>query len=211
MELLSDLEQETSLDSRQLERLIKIDFFQEFGNQRELFRIVELFGLFKGGRAKQIKKSVVDGTPLETIVKRYAVGVTRSGGEAKSYTLLDVGSILRETEAAVKALGLSDLSDILKVRNFYDVMGYIGYVSGKWEDRRKLYVLKVLPLHRKKDGVQFGYSVYTKSIGSGKESRFTVFCGEYDKDPIHEGDIIHCDSFKKEGAYFKLLSYHKVI
>ena len=51
------------------------------------------FNIFKRGQAKQIKKTEVDGTPLEEIVKRYAVGVTKSGGEAKSYTLLDVMSI----------------------------------------------------------------------------------------------------------------------
>jgi len=76
MELLFDMDEKTSLDSRQLDLFIKIDFFEEFGNQRELFRMVELFNLFKKGQAKQIKKSLVDGTPLEPIVKRYAVGVT---------------------------------------------------------------------------------------------------------------------------------------
>ena len=53
-------------------------------------------------------------------------------------------------------------------------MGYMGYISGKDEDRRKLYVLDLYPLKRKKDGKQFGYSIITKSIGSGKESRFTI-------------------------------------
>ena len=50
-------------------------------------------------------------------MKKYAVGVTRSGGEAKSYTLLDVMSILRGAEEAVKSLHMEDLNDITKVRN----------------------------------------------------------------------------------------------
>jgi hypothetical protein len=90
-------------------------------------------------------------------------------------------------------------------------MGYIGYVSGKEEDRRKLYVTEVKPLHRKSDNKKFGYSVFTKSIGSGKESRFTVFSKVYDKDPIKEGDIINCIGFQKDGEYFKLTSYSKVL
>ena len=175
VDILADLDAKTSINTRQLDILIKLDFFSEYGNQRELIRIVEMFyEMFKKGQAKKISKDKVDGTPLEPIVSKYAVGVTKSGGVAKSYTLLDVKSILCEVEDAIKALHMEDLSDLIKVRNFADVMGYIGYISGKEEDRRKLYVLEVYPLVRKKDGKQFGYSVITKSIGSGKEGRFTV-------------------------------------
>lgn len=212
MSLLKDLDRETSINSRQLDILIKLDFFSDFGNQRELLRMVDLFsGAFKKGQAKQIRKSEVDGTPLEEIVKRYAVGVTKSGGIAKSYTLLDVDSILQDAEKAIKAAGMDDLSDIIKVRNFYDVMGYIGYVSGNESDRRKLYITDTKPLLRKKDGKQFAYSVFTKSIGSGKESRFTLFNRDFEKDPIKAGDIIYCKGFQRDGEYFKLTSYEKVL
>lgn len=211
MDLLKDLNTNSTINSRQLDILIKLDFFSDFGNQRELLRMVSLFtDTFKKGEAKQVKKSVIDGTPLEPIVQKYAVGVTKSGGEAKNYTLLDVMSILRGAEEAIRAVGMEDLSDIIKVRNFYDVMGYIGYVSGAEADRRKLYVTDVKPLYRKKDNKLFGYSVFTKSIGSGKESRFTVFCRVYDKDPIKSGDIIYCTGFERDGQYFRLTSYNKV-
>lgn len=212
MELLADLDTKTSINSRQLDILIKLDFFSDFGNQRELLRMADLFAnTFKKGEAKKIRKSEVDGTPLEDIVKKYAVGMTKSGGVAKSYTLLDVSSILVEAEQAIKAVHMDDLSDIIKVRNFYDVMGYIGYVSGKEEDRRKLYVTEVKPLHRKSDNKRFGYSIFTKSIGSGKESRFTVFSRVYDKDPIKEGDIIYCQGYERDGQYYKLTAYSKII
>ena len=140
MDLLCDLNTNSSLKTNQLDILIKIDFFSEFGNQRELLKITELFyDMFKKGQAKQIKKERVDGTPLESIVKKYAVGVTKSGGIAKSYTLLDVMSIMHEAEDAVKELHMDDLSIVVKVRNFAEVMGYVGYVSGREEDRKKLY------------------------------------------------------------------------
>lgn len=210
VDLLKDLDQKTSINSRQLEILIQLDFFSDFGNQRELLKINELFTTFKKGDAKQIKKSLVDGSPLESIVQKYAVGVTKSGGEAKSYTLLDVMSILKEAEEYIMRLRMDDISDIVKVRNFYDVMGYVGYVSGKDTDRRKLYITKLVPLHRKSDGKQFGYSVFTKSIGSGVESRFTVFNNVYDKEPVHEGDIIYCKEYVRDGAYFKMTSYERV-
>ena len=211
MDVLLDIEKHTSLDSRQLDILIKIDFFSEFGNQRELFRIAELFDkMFKSGEAKKISKEKVDGTPLEPIIKKYSVGVTKSGGEAKSYTLLDIESILREVEDAVKAANLPDLSLILKVKNFEDAMGYIGYVSGNEEDRRKLYVSDIYELHRKKDGKQFGYSIITKSIGSGKDARFTVFNPVFNKEHNQKGDIIYCKAFERDGQYFRMTAYDKV-
>lgn len=210
VDLLFDIDQQTSLNTRQLDILIKIDFFSEFGNQRELLRITEMFyELFNKGQAKKIRKEKVNGTPLEPIVQKYAVGVTKSGGIAKAYTLLDIVSIMQETEDAIKALHMDDLSDILKVRNFKDVMGYIGYVSGKPEDRRKLYILDIFPLARKRDKKQFGYSVITKSIGSGKESRFTVFNRVFNDNPIRKDDIIYCKSYLRDGQYFTLTSYEK--
>lgn len=211
VDVLSDIDAKTSLNTRQLDILIKIDFFSDFGNQRELLRITELFyDTFKKGQAKKIIKDKIDGTPLEPIVSKYAVGVTRSGQFSKSYTLLDVGSILAEAEDAIKALHMEDLSDVIKVRNFADVMGYAGYVSGKEDDRPKLYVSDIYPLLRKKDGKQFGYSILTKSIGNGKESRFTVFNKIFDEAPIKSGDILLCRSYIREGKYFRLTSYQKL-
>lgn len=211
VDVLADITEKTSIDTRQIDILIKLDFFSEFGNQRELFRIADMFlTLFKSGSAKKIQREKVDGTPLEPIVKKYAVGETKSGGEAKSYTLLDIMSIMQEAEDVIKSLGLEDLDVTMKARNFKDIMGYIGFVSGRQEDRAKLYVTKVIPLKRKSDGAQFGYSFITRSIGSGKESRFTVFNSVYKKDPVSEGDIIVCTSYVRDGQYFKMTSYHKL-
>lgn len=201
----------TSLNARQLDILIKLDFFSEFGNQRELFRIWEFFNnIFKEGEAKQISKSKIEGSPLESIVQKYSTDVTKSGAKAKNYTLTDIRSALIETEQSIKSAGLSDLSITLKVKNFADVMGYVGYVSGKEEDRKKLYVMNTYPLVRKKDGKQFGYSVITKSIGSGVEARFTVFNRVFDNEPIEKGDIIICKSWERDGQYFRMTGYEKI-
>lgn len=211
IDVLVDLNNESCINSKQIDILIKIDFFSEFGNQRELLRIMELFDkLFDRGRAKQIKRAVVDSTPLGNIIAKYSTGVTKSGRLAKSYTLLDITSIMHEVEDSIKAIHMDDLSDTLKVRNFKDAMGYAGYISDKEEDRRKLFVAEVFPLVRKKDGKQFGYSIITKSIGSGKESRFTVFNSLYNIDPIKQDDIIYCSSYVREGQYFKLTGYSKI-
>ena len=157
-----------------------------------------------------VSKEKIDGTILEPVVRKYATDKTKSGVPAKSYGILNMTAILEESEAAVKELHMDDLGDLVKMQNFIDVMGYAGYVSGKEADRKKLYITATYPLFRKKDGKQFGYSVLTKSIGSGKEGLFTVFNKVYNETPILKGDIIYCKSFARDGQYFQLTSYYKI-
>lgn len=208
--LLSDIDKFTSANSRQVEILIKIDYFSEFGNQRELLRMCDIFEFFKKGTAKQIKKKLVEDLELGDIVKRYSDDKTKSGAEAKSYTITDMDSILRECEELIKSKNLNDLSDIVKVKNFSDIMGHAGYISNKEEDRRKLFVKDVFPLKRKRDNAQFGYSILTQSIGSGIESRFTVFNRLYKEAPIKKDDIIFCTNYSREGSYYTLTSYYHI-
>ena len=206
-DLLWTLSHHSSLDARQLDILIKIDFFSDFGNQRELFQIVSLFDLFKKGEAKQLKKERAAALGIEDIVSKYANGTTKSGKESKSYTLLFPMTILRECEQRILSLGMEDLGILMKSRNFKDIMGYAGYISGKAEDRNKLYIKEVYPVRRKKDNVVFGYSLVTQSIGSGKESHMTVFKKAYDADPVKPDDILVCKSWERDGKYFRMLRY----
>lgn len=206
-DLLWTLSHHSSLDARQLDILIKIDFFSDFGNQRELFQVVSLFDLFKKGEAKQLKKERASAMGIEDIVAKYSNGTTKSGKASKSYTLLYPMTILRECEQRILSLGMEDLGVLLKSRNFKDIMGYAGYISGKEEDRNKLYIKEVYPLRRKRDNAVFGYSLVTQSIGSGKESRMTVFKKAYDADPVKPDDILVCKSWARDGKYFQMLRY----
>ena len=211
MSILKDISTSTEIDSRQLDILIKIDFFSEFGNQRELLYITELFmNMFKKGDAKKIKKDKVDDSTLGEIIKKHSVGVTKSGEEAASYTIIDMDAILDEAEEAVYDAKLEDLSVIEKVRNFYDVMGYMGYVSGEAKDRPKLLVNDIKPLLRKKDGKQFGYSFFTTSIGSGISSRFTVMNRMFNLIPVKKNDIIYCKHYSNDNGYYRMDLYEKI-
>lgn len=210
IDLLTDISAHTSVNSRQVDILIKIDYFTRFGNQRELLRVCDIFEMFKKGSAKQIKKESVKDSPIDAIVKKYSNDKTKNGAESKSYVFLDLTQIMRECEQMIKDAGMPDLSDLLKVRNFSDIMGYSGYISGKEEDRRKLYIKEIYPLKRKRDGAQFGYSIITQSIGSGVESRFTVFNRVFKNDPIKKDDVILCSGYERDGAYFTLTGYSHI-
>lgn len=210
LDLLIDINKCTSVDARQLDVLIKIDYFSDFGNQRELFEIVEQFEYFKKGEAKQIRKDSIMSPELKEIIEKYSTGLKKNGEEAVNYTLLDVYAILKEIEQCIMSKGIKDLDDRIKMENFKDLMGYSGYYSGKEEDRRKLLVKDVFPLKRKKDGKQFGYSVTTQSLGSGVEGRFTVYNSTYNCDPIKKDELIYCLSFERDKSYFILRSYKHI-
>ena len=70
--------------------------------------------------------------------------------------------------------------------------------------------MSVTPLKRRTDGKQFGYSVITRSIGSGIQSRFTVFNRVFNQCPIKEDDIIYCTGYDRDGEWFTMTGYTKI-
>ena len=209
MDVLSDL-RTSKIDQRQLNILIKIGFFSRFGNQRELLRLSDMFyGTFKRGDVVQIKRENVDSSPLGGIIAKYSTHKTKKNEEAKNYTIFDIRSVMIDTERHLKSLNMPDLDNKVKIQNFKEVMGYYGYASEDPEDLKKFYVSEIYPLHRKRDGKQFGYSIIVQSIGSGKESRFTVFNSTFNKDPLKAGDIFYCCNYARDGIYFTLTDYYK--
>lgn len=212
-DLLTAITNRTSLDTRQLDILIKIDFFSQFGNQRELLRMTDLFlGLFKKGSAKQILREKLKGSALDEIVRRHSEWTTKSGDESKSYRLTDISQIMRETEELIHNLHMSDLDLKTKLMNFNDIMGYFGYSTGRQEDMRKLYVTSKYPIKRKKDGKICGYNITTRSLGSGKEAKFSVFNNVYSRDPFEQNDIIYITDWESEPKYksFNLLGFKRL-
>lgn len=214
-DLICALKDELGIDSRSLDLLIKIDFFSEFGNQRELENIVRFWNQFKKGTAKKIKRSDVDGTFIENVVRKHSTWLKKNGEEAASYTLDDPMQILRELESKVKSMHIPDWGILTKVRNYIDVVGYMGFVTGREEDRRLLYIRDIYPVKRKRDGKRFGVSILTQSVGSGVEARFTMFdnamrtCNMLYKNPpeLHKGDIIKVMGWHRDGQYFTLDAY----
>lgn len=211
VDLLKDISSQTSLNSRQLDILLKIDYFGSYGTQRELFAILKCYNLFKGGEAKKVRRDKIDGTALEEIVRKNASCLTKAGEESKSYTITNMDALLRECEDKIRSLNLEDISLVVKAQNYNDIMGHAGFVTGDEGDRNKLYISDVYPVRRKKDNVTFGYSIAYQSLGSGKEGRMTVFKTKYEKDPIRRGDIIVCKRWERDGAYFRMLDHEHIV
>ena len=210
MSLLSLMNSETSLDTRQRDILIKIDFFSDFGNVVELSKITSVFAFFKNGTAKKVQKDKLSGQMLE-VVSKYATDKTKSGTEAKAYSITDMQGLLNECESIIKALNLPDLDLKCKIQNQIELMGYIDLTTNKKEDRRKLLITDVFPLSSKKDNTIWGYAVQTRSIGSGKMARLTIRSHTFTKTPIKRFDIVFAKELEKNrSGYWYLLDYELI-
>lgn len=207
MSLLTLMNNETSIDTRQRDILIKIDFFVDFGNVTELSRIASVFVFFKNGTAKKVQKDKISGQMLD-VVSKYATDKNKNGTEAKSFTITDMAGLLNECESVIKSLHLPDLDLKCKIQNQIELMGYIDLTTNKKEDRRKLLITDVFPLSSKKDNTVWGYAAQTRSIGSGKVSRLTIRSSVYAKTPVKRFDIIYAKELEKNrSGYWYLLDY----
>ena len=208
---IAEADQRDKLDGRQIEILQRLEFFDCFGNQTELAQIVYIFTtILKNGKAKSIRKEKAEECGLTEVFAKHANGLTKSGEPSKSWTQLDMSTIMHGAEDYVKSLNIPDLSLAEKARRYADVAGYVGFVTGQEKDRNILYVKDVTPVKRRSDGKVFGYSVAYQSIGSGVDNRMTVFKGTFDKDPIAAGDVIKCLKYSRDGKYFQLKQYAHV-
>ena len=210
MSLLTLMNNETSIDTRQRDILIKIDFFVDFGNVTELSRIASIFVFFKNGTAKKVQKDKISGQMLD-VVSKYATDKNKNGTEAKSFTITDMAGLLNECESVIKSLHLPDLDLKCKIQNQIELMGYIDLTTNKKEDRRKLLITDVFPLSSKKDNTVWGYAAQTRSIGSGKVSRLTIRSSVYAKTPVKRFDIIYAKELEKNrSGYWYLLDYELI-
>ena len=209
VDVLDSVFSNTRINTRQIGSLIGIDYFSDYGNQRELDLISDMYiNLFNRKKARSIRKDKIAGSIFEPVVRKYSVGTTRAGKDAKVYTITDINSIVHECNQAILDMHLDDLSLVDKAKRFEEVTGYSGYVTGNACDNKKLTILGVYPVKRKKDGKRFGYSVITKSIGSGKESRMTVFNYRFNQKPLKVGDIIQLIGWHPDNGYLQLDDYN---
>lgn len=211
MDLLKAISQETSLNARQREILIKLDFFSHYGNAKELLKIVDFFMYFKQGTAKSVSKAKVAGTQMDSILAQYATDKNAKGEELKSFTIIDMHGLLRQCESLVREMKISDFSFGEKIGFQKEFLGYVDLTTGLGSDRRKLLISEVRALKSKATGKPWAYAIRTRSIGSGKESDLTIKAYRYDMIPVKDGDVVYArDVRQDERGYWHLMRYDKI-
>lgn len=198
----------SSVNSRQLEILIQLDFFERYGNAKELATIYGHFDFYKNGEMKTIKKEKIPSPEIEEIIARHATDKNAKGKPLKSYTITDMDGLLADAEAYVRGLQIEDYDIQTKIRQQNESLGYVDLTTNKEEDRRRLLISELHPLKSKNDGAIWGYAAFTRSIGSGKSSRLTVRANTYKLEPFRAGDIIYAKQVSKnKSGYWYLDSF----
>jgi DNA polymerase-3 subunit alpha len=137
VDLLVDIAEKTTVNSRQMKILIKLNFFDMFGKNKYLFDVYEYF-------MKKYKKTLKDTTKLKRIdmIKE----------EVKSYKNEDL-SVKEILETQSEFLGYLTY----KNEKIKDDVFYIVEIEGNYQN-------KMMILHRLKDGVGYKYKLNKRII-----------------------------------------------
>lgn len=184
-ELMLDIKNKVNIRSDQLDILIKLDYFQEFGKAKKLLTFVKYFNqLYK---AKVVVKGKFN-KQVENIIKKYSK-------ETKSqYRDLDNEKILLEIWSKIPN---EDLSVNEKIMAEKEYLGYVSYTNPKLDKR---YIL-VMDLD-----IRYSPRFTAYCLNNGKTEELKVYKQPkgkkmegivYYKDiPFEEGDILYCKQFK---------------
>lgn len=195
-ELLPVLCNKGHIDSGQMNILIKIDYFSEFGNPKQLLKIYEFWTTFmKQGNVKEISKSSLDSVPK--IVQQF---ISRNSKEtAKKYKLnnnndLDYRQIIDGIMNCYSLWVTNELKDSFslkeKIKYQQELLGYVTISQLNPNDRFKIIILDMDEIIRKKDNKLCGYRINTMSLGNGKKAELTLWLSVYEKNPFEKYSVL---------------------
>lgn len=176
LSLYKDIKEYTSCNSKQLDILIKLDYFSEFGESSTLLKIIEL-AQYLG--KKQLSIAKLDNVPFDKeLIYKYSEKQTE-----KTISQIDFESLILET---ISTLSVEPLLISERVQSSLD---YLGYIDMQFEcDPRYGYVTEI---DSKKT---LRVTVY--SLGNGKTTTYRI-----DKSIIGDlkvGDIVYLYKVQKK-------------
>lgn len=171
-----------SINSRQLDILIKLDFFKEFGEIKTLLKQVEIFEKVYG--KKQFKKSKLEefGIPLE-ITEKYATKVTE-----KTLTGVNTNGLLNELVNTYLKYPPTTLMDHFRYEN--ECLGYV--VTIQPDANKRLYYVSAI------NSTKYLTTASLYEIYSGKTRMVKMWTSQYNRDPFELGSILYIISLEKK-------------
>lgn len=120
IDLLKDINEHTSVNSRQLEILIKLNFFSDFGNNKYLLEVVDIYNKFANAKIIAKKKMEELGVS-EFLMKKYAGRGTKS-----QWRDLDNQGLIKELCSKLENKPLDIVS---QVKADMEYLGYSDYIN----------------------------------------------------------------------------------
>ncbi len=183
--LLYDIKNKTSCNTRELDILIQLDFFSEFGKSQKLLDFVPYFNAIY--EAKVINKDKFE--KLNHIISKY------SRETEKQYRDIDNYKILEEIWNSIPN---KEISIAEKLKAQIDYLGYIDYANPKI-DKKYILVTKLNTRYSPKfigyclnNGKTQELKVYKQKIGRGIPGVKSYF----KHNPFEDGDLLYTKKFR---------------
>lgn len=180
IDLLKDIENKTSLNSRQLDILISMNFFEEFGTVGYLNKVLAIYNLFNGKKEVSKKKLEENGIPIETVAKY--------GNETvKKVNKLDTNNLIIEL---ISNIPQEKLNLIQQITNEHEILGIIS--SYDPSVNKRLYFVSSCEVKKTITNISL-YEIY-----SGKTRKVKIWTSQYNRNPFEEKDVLYVISLEKK-------------
>lgn len=180
IDLLIDIKN-TSVNSKQLEILIRLNFFSEFGEINTLLKQVDYFDKVYGKKQFKIDKLEELGLPKD-IVKLHCKKQTE-----KIWKDFDSVSLLKDIIKNVEYKETS-LMDIFNYQQ--ELYGYVSYVQPT-ANKRLYYVSNI-------NSTKYLTTITLYEIYSGKTRTVKMWTSAYNRNPFNKGAILYIISLEKK-------------
>jgi DNA polymerase III alpha subunit len=180
IDLLIDIKN-TSVNSKQLEILIKLNFFSEFGEINTLLSQVDYFEKVYGKKQFKIDKLDELGLPKDIVGQHCSKKTEKIWKDFNSVELLkDIISNVQYKETSVL--------DILNYQQ--ELYGYVSYVLPT--ANKRLYYISAI------NSTKYLTTISLYEIYSGKTRTVKMWTSAYNRDPFGEGSILYITSLEKK-------------
>jgi DNA polymerase-3 subunit alpha len=177
---LEDIYNKTSVDARQLNILIGLNFFSDFGKNKYLMDIVEIYNKF--GKCKIIKKINLEEFANKYGLSEYLVIKYSNKETAKQYSEIDNKGLIKELCDKIPNKSLS-IKEQIEFEN--EVLGYIEYIN---KDLKDFYwVVTDFKTYKNKDRPYFT----VRNLHNGKTIKTKIKNGKtFKQNPFNKYDIL---------------------
>lgn len=183
LELLKDIKEKTSCNTRQLEILIRLDFFKEFGEENQLLKIVELYDWTK---RKQIPRKDIEKTPFtEGQFEKYSASQTE-----KTFKEIDFIPMIKEN---IKDIVPKKTSIKEKAKYQLEYLGYLDLALGV--DGKNCYILDM--------DTKYTPRITVVSLNNNKTLSFKIKKEYFALLKLKKGDIIYIHKANKSPRWRK--------
>ena len=181
-DVLMDIKNNTSCNSRQLDVLIKLDYFSDFGKSKKLNDFVEYFDEY--ANRKSISKDKIS-------KEIYHIIAQNSTETEKQFQIKNTHNILNTIWD-----NLQECDYTLKEKIQFQ-KEYLGYIEYKNVDMPKEYI------YIEELDIKYTPKCKAYCLNTGKSMTVKIDKKFYNKNKIEEGDLIAIKSIKKEMKWIK--------